>query len=149
MESRDIASEVFDLVAEERGVARDRVKLSSRLLHDLGMDGDDAVDFFETVHERFGTDLTHLHASWKEHFGPEGFSPWNGLIIIPAAVIGGLIAGRADLTAPWGFAIAIALLVLWGGIMQRRGPPDKLVAVTVADVVHAVEAGAWPSRVGR
>ena len=149
MAGRDVASEVFDLVAEERGVARDRVQLASRLLHDLGMDGDDAVDFFETVHDRFGTDLTNLHASWGTHFGSEGFSPWNGLIIIPTALIGGVIAGSAGLSGLWGFAIAIALLVVWVLIMRRWGPPDKLVAVTVADVVQAVEAGAWPSQASR
>jgi len=58
MASRDHQSEVIDLVADERGLPRQRVQLSHRLLQDLGMDGDDAVDFFNLVHERFGTDLT-------------------------------------------------------------------------------------------
>lgn len=145
MAERDVASEVCALVAEERGVARDRVKLASRLVHDLGMDGDDAVDFFKTVHERFGTDLTNLHACWHTHFNPEGLSPWNGLVIIPATVIGGFIAGRAGLSGPWGFAIAIALLEVWLLVMWRWGPRDEMIAVTVADVVEAVQAGAWPS----
>lgn len=68
MESRDQQSDVIDLVAHERGLPSEKVHLSDRLLHDLGMDGDDAVDFFNSVHERFETNLTHLHENWGEHF---------------------------------------------------------------------------------
>lgn len=146
MESRDQQSEVLDLVAQERGLPRERVHLSDRLLHDLGMDGDDAVDFFDTVHETFGTDLTHLHERWSDHFGPEGFSCWYGLAIIPAAVIGGAVAGMSGLSAVWGLVIAVALLAaaLWAS--RRWGPADRTVSITVAEVAAAVEAGAWPSR---
>ena len=109
------------------------------------MDGDDAVDFFNSVQERFGTDLTHLHQHWSEHFGPEGFSCWNGLAIIPAAVIGVVVAGLAGLSTFWGVAITVALLAAALWVMRRWGPPDKMVPVTVQQVVAAVEAGAWPS----
>lgn len=146
MESRDQQSEIMGLVAHERGLPREKVHLSDRLLHDLGMDGDDAVDFFNSVHERFGTDLTHLHEQWSHYFGPEGFSCWYGLAIIPAAVIGGAVASMAGLSALWGFVITVPLLAaaLWA--LRRWGPPDRTVPVTVGEVVAAVEAGAWPCR---
>lgn len=146
METRDHQSEVIDLVADERGLPREKIHLSDRLLQDLGMDGDDAVDFFNSLHERFGTDLTHLHEHWSEHFGPEGFSYLNGLVIIPAAIIGGLIAGFAGLSTFWGVAVTVALLAAWLWVMRRWGPPDRMVPVTVREVVAAIEAGAWPSR---
>jgi hypothetical protein len=73
MASRNYESEVKAILANERGLSPERLQLSDRLLQDLGMDGD-AVDFFNGVHERFGTDLTNLHEHWSEHFGPEGFS---------------------------------------------------------------------------
>ena len=146
MASRDFQSEVVELIADERGLPRQKVKLSDRLLQDLGMDGDDAVDFFNSLHERFGTDLTHLQEHWSEHFGPEGFSCWNGLVIIPAAVIGGLVAGVAGLSTPWGVAITVALLAAWLLVMRRWGSPDKMVPVTVQEVVAAVEEGSWPSK---
>jgi hypothetical protein len=146
MEIRDPQSDVIDLLADERGLPRDKVNLSDRLLQDLGMDGDDAVDFFISVHERFGTDLTHLHEHWSQHFGPEGFSFKNGLVIIPAAIIGGLLAGFAGLSAFWGFAVTVAMLAAWLWAMRRWGPPDRMVPVTVQEVVAAVDAGAWPSR---
>lgn len=146
MATRDHQSEVIDLVADERGISREKVHVSDRLLQDLGMDGDDAVDFFNSVHDRFGTDLTYLHEHWSEHFGPEGFSCWNGLVIIPAAAIGGVVAGVAGLSTFWGVAITVALLAIWLWAMRRRGPPDRMLPITVGDVIAAVEAGAWPSR---
>jgi hypothetical protein len=146
MAGRDYKSEVMDILADEHGLPREKLQLSDRLLQDLGMDGDDAVDFFNGLHERFGTDLTHLHEHWTEHFGPEGFSCWNGLIIMPAAVIGGLVAAFAGLSTFWGVAIAVSLLAAWLWVMRRWGPPDKMVPITVEEVVAAVEAGGWPSR---
>lgn len=146
MVSTDMQSQVIDLVAQERGLPRDKVHLSSRLLQDLGMDGDDAVDFFNSVHERFGTDLTHLYELWGDYFGPEGFSCWNGLVIMPAAVIGGVAAGLLGLGALAGFGITIALLVLWFWTMKKWGPPDRMKTITVAEVVDAVETGAWQAR---
>ena len=146
MASRDCQSEVMDLLAHERGLPREKVELSARLVQDLGMDGDDAVDFFNSLHERFGTDLAYLHEHWSEHFGPEGFSCWNGLVIIPAAVIGGVVAGVVGLSTYWGVAITVALLAASLWVMRRWGPADKMVPVTVQEVVAAVEAGSWPSR---
>lgn len=146
MQSCDRQSEIIYLIAHERGLPRERVHLSDRLLHDLGMDGYDAVDFFNSVHERFRTDLTHLHEHWSEHFGPEGLSCWYGLAIIPAAVIGGAVAGTSGLSAFWGFVITVTLLAaaLWAS--RRWGPADRTVPITVGEVVAANEVGAWPGR---
>ena len=38
-----LSDRVYDLVAQKRGVRREGTTLS----HDLGMEGDDAVEFFE------------------------------------------------------------------------------------------------------
>jgi hypothetical protein len=143
---RGAASELVEMLAKERGLAPAKIDVSSRLLQDLGMDGDDAVDFFISVQERFGTDLTALHERWSDHFGPEGLSCWNGLVIIPAAVIGGVAAVLADLGTAGGIVIAAALLALWLWVMKNLGPPDKMQPITVAQVIAALEAGAWPRR---
>jgi hypothetical protein len=144
-----VQGEVLKLVVEQTGVISQKVLLSSRLLQDLGMDGDDAVEFFNSVQNRFGTDLTHLHERWSEHFGPEGISCWNGLVIIPAAITGGLAAGIAELSSYWGFTISVSLIVAWHFGMRRWGPPDRSVAIEVGEVVAAIEAGAWPANLKR
>jgi len=148
MANRDFRSEVIDLVAHQCGLSRQRVQLSDRLLQDLDIEGDDAVDFFISVHDRFGTDLKHLHEHWSEHFGPEGLSCWIGLVFLPAAVIGDVLAAACGLSTFWGLAIAIALIVAWFSATRRWGPQDTMIPITVGDVVAAVEAGAWPSRPG-
>ncbi len=121
METEHLKAEVLRLVAEQTGVVPDKIHPSSRLLHDLGMDGDDAVEFFDSLHERFGTDLTHLHEHWSEHFGPEGVSCWSGFIMLPAAIIGGMVAGIAGLSTFWGVAITVAVLLAWVWAMRRWG----------------------------
>jgi acyl carrier protein len=146
MASRNYESEIKNILANERGLSPEKIQLSDRLLQDLGMDGDDAVDFFKGLHERFGTDLTHLHERWSEHFGPEGFSCWAGLAIMPAAIIGGGVAAVAGLSTFWGVALIIALLTMSLWAIRRWGPRDKRVPVTISEVVAAVEVGAWPRR---
>ena len=145
MATENLEAEVIDLLVEERGLPRERIQPTSRLLQDLGMDGGDAVDFFEIIHKRFGTDLTHLYDSWGGHFGPEGVSCWDALIILPAALIGGLFAGDAGLSTFWGIVVTVALLAAWVWAMRRWGPPDRMVPITVREVIAAVEAGEWPS----
>lgn len=138
------ANEVLAMLAKERGLPLEKISPSSRLLQDLGMDGDDAVDFFLSVQQRFGTDLTALQARWGDHFGPEGFSLWYGLVIVTAGIIGGIAAGLLHLGVWGGLAITVALLALWLWLMKEWGPKDRTVPITVSDLIAAVEAGAWP-----
>ena len=141
----NLEAEVVDLLAHERGLPREKVRLSDRLLQDLGMDGDDAVDFFISLKERFGIDLTPLQEQWSEHFGPEGMSCWNALLIIPLGLIAGLVAAFAR-SAIWGFVAAVAAFAAWVWAMRRWGPLDRMVLITVGEVIAAVEASAWPER---
>jgi len=140
------AIEVVEMLAKERGLSQTKIDASSRLLQDLGMDGDDAVDFFASLQERYGTDLTALHEEWSDHFGPEGFSGWTGLVIILLAVVGGVVAALLDFGAVGGIAITVALLALWLWAMKTWGPSEKMQPITVRQVIAAVEAGSWPRR---
>ena len=49
-----------------------RLTIDTRLAQDLGMDGEDAVEFFDEFQRDFGIDLTDLHMHWNQHFSPEG-----------------------------------------------------------------------------
>jgi hypothetical protein len=116
-------------------------------LHDLRIDGDDAVELFQAVHARFGTDLTHLEERWRTHFGPEGFPLWVSLLAVVTGASVAILVGNwaGDIAAAVAGAItAIAVMVSSNGIACKLGLVKALAPVTVADVVQAVEAGSWP-----
>jgi hypothetical protein len=62
---------VLTFVAEGMGVKRSKLSLSSRLNHDLGIDGDEAAEFPEHFQTRFHVDLGELRNT-SEYLGPEG-----------------------------------------------------------------------------
>lgn len=140
-----IASEVMDLLAAERGLAPDKVHASSRLFQDLGLNGDDAVDFFASLEDRFGTDLTALYGRWPDYFGPEVFGWHGGILIVVTAIIGASVAGILNLGIAMGIALSILLLAAWTWGLKKWGRRSKLQPITVAQVIDAVEAGAWPT----
>lgn len=138
-----IEREIVEMVIQETGAHHTQVKLETRLLHDLGMDGDDAVEFFEAIHERYGTDISALDTQWHLYFGGEA-GCLAGISIVPGMLIGGALGlwlgWPVWATAILAGVIGIALIV---PIAKLQGPP-KQKPVTVAAVAAAVEAGAWP-----
>jgi acyl carrier protein len=137
-----IATEIIDRLARERGLPRERIRLSDRLLQDIGLDGDDAVDFFVSLQDRFGTDLTHLREHWSEHFRSERTLLWTAVVPIPSFIVAVLVAGFSG-SKVWGGAAGLAFAAIFAGIMLRRPAADTMVPITVDDVVAAAEAGTW------
>lgn len=139
---------VRKLLIEGQGVPERKVTPDARILHDLGVDGDDAGEIFEALHERFGTDFTELNRQWRVFFNTEGSSPRAILIGIPAIIVCGGAAGAlaAALHLPsivaWGLAIA---LLLSGGWLFSRRFGRELRPLTVAGLAEIVQAGRWPS----
>jgi hypothetical protein len=144
MAASSVHAEVIELVAEERGLAVAKVQLSSRLWHDLGMYGDDAVEFFEKFQNRYGVDLTALHQNWDCHFGPEGF---GSLMLLPVMVL--LLLLPVPLL-PLGISpilvwtLELVALLLWFWPLRQWPLKDKSIPVTVQDLVSAAETKRWP-----
>lgn len=70
------AEAVLDFVNKERGSmwwTKKKLSLDTRLREDLGIEGDDAYDFFVAFEERFQVNLENL--SLGKYFGPEGCGP--------------------------------------------------------------------------
>ena len=61
---------VRHFVAEQSGNRVERLARETRLLHDLGIDGDDAFELFLAFGERFHVDLSPME--WPAYFGHEG-----------------------------------------------------------------------------
>jgi len=140
----EVQREVIALVAKERGLARDNVKLSSRLRRDLGMDGDDAVEFFQEFEERYGVDLSPLYRRWDRHFGPEGYGNPRAFLIAIALLFSPLPLLPFGVSPVWVWGIAIVALLLWRWPLRWWPWRDTTIAVSVQDLVTAAETGKWP-----
>lgn len=146
MANDKIEHQVTQMLARERGLPIEKIKLSSRLREDLGMDGDDAVEFFTEINQRFGMDLSTLQADWQRYFSPEGLSLWNLAIVVPFAAAGG-VTGAALHWPEWAallLALAFVIAAYWGASkLPRRKSAKPEAAITVAELIEAVKAGAW------
>jgi acyl carrier protein len=101
-ENDGTAQAVRDAIAEHAGVEPHEVTLQTEIGDDLGVDGDDAVELFEMIADRFKVDLAGMH--FERHFGPEGlcpieaakemFVPWGQYPITVQDVVESVRAGR-------------------------------------------------------
>ena len=139
--------ELRQLAAAHAGLPPDRVRSDSRLLQDLGLDGDEAMEFFVAVARRYNLELTDLWKDWNRHFAPEGY-PLAGCLLVPVALF------TAFATAMWlrdslyltrnaalllGALLSAPLIWIGGRITKRR----RFEPIRISDVVAAVERGRW------
>ena len=80
-EQEVVQKRIVSFVSEFTGVRIQELTLASCLNREIGIDGDDAVDFFKAYADTFGVDLEELRLHWDQHFGPEGTSLSTMLVI--------------------------------------------------------------------
>jgi len=68
-----LQQQIIDFVSKKTGVSTTRIQLHTTLFGDLGIDGDDARDFFLRFSQRFNVNVTAFN--FRCHFGDEGFNP--------------------------------------------------------------------------
>ena len=135
----DLERQVVAMLARDLGLPIARIRPSSRLLDDLGMEGDDAVAFFIDLKKTFGTDLSLLERHWPRHFSPEGLHPGIALVIVPCVIAATMIVGLAGLPKWTGVVLAILLIVATIKALNRIPRKSPYLPITVADVVGAVK----------
>lgn len=139
---------VRKLLIEGQGVPEGKVTPDARILHDLGVDGDDAGEIFQALHERFGTDFTELTRQWRVFFNAEGASPQAMLWCITTIIVCGGSAGALVAALHWPTIVAWELalvLLVGGGWLVSRWFGRELQPLTVAGLAEIVRAGRWPS----
>ena len=136
---------VFDFVIRQTDVRRP-LHLPDRLSEDLGIDGDDAVNFFQAFEAEFEVDLEPLYQNWSSHFGPEGFPLSVGVVMVVIASAVGVLAATARL--PEWLAIGLGLAAALGWLFGLRTWPlnrgKTQTPVTINDLIRATQAGRWP-----
>ena len=141
----ELEERIIEFTAEERGMKREDIELSSGLSDDLGMDGDDAVDFLEKFGKKFSVDLELLWKHWPRHFGPEFSGPSLGaiMLIVACVVLGDLLHRAFHRIPAWAWMIALIAAAVWtyNRFFADRNP--DVIPVTVGDLMDAAKAGKW------
>lgn len=72
--NNDMIEKIKAFVAENLVVKKEKLTAGTRLLEDIGIDGDDAAEFIEVFSKKFDIDMTDF--VFSEYFGPEAaFNP--------------------------------------------------------------------------
>ncbi len=137
-----IEERVMRFTAQHWPVRKNRkLTTGTRLAQDLGMDGDDAVEFFDAFRQEFGVDLADLDVHWNQHFAPEGSPSFGVMVVICVCITAGFWVRDAIGMLPawaWGLAlIAIAALI------HRRLTNDNMIPVTIEDLIESARSGRW------
>jgi len=141
----ELEERIVDLIAKETGIKPKKVHLDSRLAQDIGMDGDDAVDFFEKYGEKFHVDLNVLGNHWDRHFLPEGGLPPLGSMVVigVGVVVGGLLHEAVKWFPMWAAMIVVVALLCWIYGRFFNEPQGDKTPITVRDLVDAASSGRW------
>ena len=65
----ELYSRIVAFVSETTGIRAERIHATTRVQHDCGVTGDDAVELMSKFSEQFSVDLAEFE--FDRHFGPE------------------------------------------------------------------------------
>jgi len=133
-----LSARVLAFTARQLGYNIEKVGLESRLLEDLGLDGDDAGEFFQAFAQEFAVDLHDF--SLSRHFGPEGI-PFR--VTLASLLILALAAALAALLSWWAIPFFLAALVLLLGYRYRKSQRSSPGSLRVLHLVQAATARRW------
>ncbi|MBB4619923.1 acyl carrier protein [Sphingomonas abaci] len=135
------------LLIEEHGIPAADVTNDARIVHDLGIDGDDAAELLQRLHVDFGTDFEALDKQWKLFFNSEG-AGWRSILLgIPLLLVcggaAGIIVGRYGWPKimAYGLAVTVFFAASW---LFSRWFGAELRPLTVSGLAEIIQAGRWP-----
>ena len=112
--NRELLKEVKDFVAKVWDEPKNGLSAETSVNDDLGMDGDDGVEFMQAFGERFAVDLTSF--PYDKYFGPEaGPTP---LSLVKAIIL------RVT-TGKWTDLVPLRLSDLTEAAERRRWPVES------------------------
>lgn len=117
--------------------------MESRLSFDLGIEGDDAVEFFEKFQAGFSVDLRELGENWSSYFAPEGVPlVLAAVVFLPALFLGIMFSHlwpALPTWASWLLGISISFAGFYRWCLWKRRPTER--EITIAQLVEAAESG--------
>lgn len=140
-DSETLEDRIKDFTAYHLGVKREKLSPDTSLNDELGMAGEDAVEFFDDFGVEFKVDLDDLHIRWDQHFVPEGGLSYSFLVILTLCIVSGAgLRGLIGLLPSWAWSIALIGIVI---LVHNSWFAEKLIPVTMADLVDSARSGRW------
>ena len=128
---------------EQTGVLPEKLNFESRLSFALGIEGDDAAQFFERFQKKFSVDLAELKENGSSYSAPEKVSLVTAPIVLLPALFLGIAFSRLWSALPtwlcWLFGISIGFAGFYRWHLGRRRPTERGMAI--AQWVEAAESG--------
>ena len=132
---------IIDLLEQAHGIARSKLSPSSRLLDDLRVDGDDAAQLFQRVHDL-------LYEQWGIFFNNEGLSFRTVLLgtalIIPSTVLSVAVGMYFNLSENATGLMAIPMFFGLAWLLRKVCRRREMHPVTIAALAEVVRQGGWP-----
>jgi Protein of unknown function (DUF1493) len=143
--SDSVEDRVYALVTEECGIGREKLTPNTSLSCDLGMEGDDDVEFFKKFSLEFSLDLKALGEDWRHYFATEGVPIGTALlVVIPGSIISiGLIRIFSRLPDWICFIFSFSLWLVGFGFWSRWRNKHRDPQITIQDLIDSVRVGTW------
>ena len=137
-----IEERVLSFTAQHWPVRRHRkLTTDTRLAQDLGMDGDDAIEFLEQFAQEFNVDLADLRIHWDQHFAPEGSLSFGAMVVVVLCITAGFwLRDATGILPAWAWGLS---LIGVAALIHHRLSRDRSIPVTLGDLVEAVRLRRW------
>jgi hypothetical protein len=145
----ELHARILALVSWTTGVKSEKLQLGTTLSRDLGMEGDDAVEFFEKFGADFAVDLTDLFRDWKFYFSSEGVPLTTALLVVIPAVVLALFLERFFPYLQGMVAFGISALLWLAALVQwsRWRYKNRTAQIAIEDLVQSASSGKWTKAV--
>ena len=146
----ELEEQIVNFIVQQTSIKAKNVHLDSRLAQDIGMEGDDAGEFFGRFHEQFHVDLSVLEIHWDQHFLPEGIGvpPLGCMVMIGVGVVaGGLLHDVYKWIPEWAAMVVLVAICcsifswIYGKFFSEL--PTERIPITVRDLLEAASSGTW------
>lgn len=120
------------------------LRLDTRIVHDLGIYGHDAFEFFDDFTSRFDVDLEPLHTNWQTHIPPEGPNLRSALPLMLVLVPLPFVLIPLGINPVWGWAVELVGLLVWRfAFNEWPGTARAYEPIYVADLIASAKAKRW------
>jgi Protein of unknown function (DUF1493) len=143
----ELVERVREFVAVKTGWPLGKVSLEAALARDIGMAGDDAVEFFEEFAREFGVPPeTFSSLDFTHQFGDEGLRLGTGCSLLFTFSFFGFLLGAwanlpSGLVLVGSFALTLGVASLYRKYVRRHR--DNQEPIRVSDLVEAATRKRW------